>query len=209
VASFALRRYFDEVYPARTGTRAVLFFRHGEAERIRVLRTLLPDTTDMTFLDAGCGDGVCLEAAMRGAPQLLRLEDICLTALSSAVHRLRSVAQKLEYEVVDTFEAQTVGYDVVLAIGLLDYQEDLSRRLGTLLNRSRGVLIVSIPRADRFRNWLRMVWLRLHGLRLQMRTRRQIYRLAASLGCPGELVQARYEHFIRILVKPGHVELRS
>lgn len=159
-------------------------FRSGEASRRRVVLPLLPQLDGLDVLDAGCGDGDFLSRVVKGRPKLLRLEDLVLKLVQGASSRVTGLADRIEVAVTDSAAADgNEAFDVVLAIGVADYQPDWAHFVARLFDRTSGRLIVDIPReADPF-NQVRRLWLRLHGIHLQTSTRRG---LAARLGpsCP-------------------------
>jgi hypothetical protein len=119
-------------------------------------------------------------------------------AVRAASRVLAGLAEDLTWEAVDVLESDARGFAVVLAIGTLDYQPDLRRALQVLLRRADGVLIVTVPRIDHPRNWLRYVWFRTGGLRLMLASRSQVVRAAESLGRPFEIRECRFDWFLRV-----------
>jgi len=197
-ARHPLGGYFDRVYPSRSSLAGRLLFRHGERERVRIVRAWLPSAAGLAVLDAGCGDGEFLAAALTGRPARLRLEDISPRAVEQAARTLAGRADALEDAVADAMEAEPGGFDAVLSVGVLDYQADPGRALRRLLPRSRGVVIVSVPRRDHPRNWARRLWFAARGSPFVLASRRRAEGLAAALGRPFDLERGRYEWFLRI-----------
>jgi SAM-dependent methyltransferase len=197
-AQHPLGAYFDRIYPARSTLAGRLLSRHGERERIRIVREWLPSAGGLSVLDAGCGDGEFLAAALTGRPARLRLEDVSLRAVDQAARTLAGRAEALEAAVADAMVAEPGGFDAVLAVGVLDYQPDPAWAVARLLRRSRGVLIVSLPRRDHPRNWARRAWFALRGGALVLASRRRAATIAAAPGRPFDLMRGRYEWFLRI-----------
>jgi len=193
-----LSGYFERSYPSRSTLWGRLFFRHGEKERDRIVREWLPSAGGLRVLEAGCGDGAFLAAVISGRPARLRVEDISPRAVAAAAHRLAGRADEVESAVVDAMEPGCGGFDAVLAVGVLDYHPDLARSLERLLRRSRGVLIVSVPRRDHPRNWLRRAWFALRGGAFLLAGRGGTARAAAALGRPFDIRRGPYEWFLRI-----------
>jgi hypothetical protein len=81
---------------------------------------------------------------------------------------------------------------------VLDYQPDLDDGLRRLLLRGGGVLIVSVPRRDRARNWVRRAWFTLRGGDFLLASRGRVAGAAAALGRPFEIRRGPYEWFLRI-----------
>jgi SAM-dependent methyltransferase len=193
-----LGTYFDRTYPSRSTLAGRLLSRHGERERVRIVRAWLPSADGHSVLDAGCGDGAFLAAVLAGRPARLRLEDLSPRAVEQAARTLAGRADALETAVADAMEAEPGGFDAVLAIGVLDYQPDPARALRRLLLRSRGVVIVSLPRRDHPRNWARRAWFALRGGALVLASRRRAEAIAAGVGRPFDVERGRYEWFLRI-----------
>lgn len=191
--------YFRDHYPGRSHWLGSRLCRSGEAARRSVVNRSLPDLDGLDVLDVGCGDGVFLSSVVKGRPRLLRLEDLVPEFVRSAHGRLRGRADRLETGIVDSSEAaggQT--FDIVMAMGVTDYQRDWMHFVDLLLRRTRGRLIVDVPRQDDVRNQLRRLWLWLHGIRLQASTRR---RLIARLEpvAPAPLIQVTRHSWILCL----------
>ena len=139
---------------------------------------------------------------MEGRPRLLRLEDLVPEFVRSAHRRLGDRADRIEVGVVDSSNVDNEQtFDIVLAIGVTDYQRDWVRFVTRLLRRTNGRLIVDVPRQDDLLNQLRRLWLRLHGIHLQASTRRG---LSAGLQpfCPAPLVQVTRHSWILCLDRP-------
>ncbi|MEW6751153.1 MAG: class I SAM-dependent methyltransferase [Candidatus Latescibacterota bacterium] len=192
-------RYFLRRYPGRERWLGSQLFRAGEAARRRAVRRALPGLDGLDVLDVGCGDGVFLSSVVEGRPRLLRLEDLVVACVQAAQRRMRGRAERVESGVVDS--ARTVDertFDVVMAIGVADYQRDWVRFIGRLLRRTRGRLIIDVPRTDDLRNQVRRLWLWGYGIRLQTATRRA---LGAGLGplAPSPVVQVTRHSWVLCL----------
>jgi len=203
VSREALRAYFDDVYPPRESRWGKWFFRSGEDRRLRLLREWLPDTAGLSILDAGCGDGETLAAALGGRPACIRLEDLSGRALGEASRRLAGGADRLSAAVADAIRAGAGGFDVVLAVGILEYQANLAEAAAALLGRADGVLIASVSARHHPRNWLRKLWLLAHGIDLRLAGRSRVEGLARSFGLPCQVKRCRYDWFFRIDVEGG------
>jgi len=199
-ARHPLKAYFEDMYPSRSSFWGSLVFRHGEKERIRIIRRWLPSVRGLTVLDAGCGDGESLATALPDRPAQIRLEDLSADALHQAAARLAGSTDALVAEVVDVFDADSHDFDVVIAVGVLDYHADLPRALHALLLRTRRVLIVDVPRMSHPRNWLRRVWFAFRDVDFQLASFEQVRRVAAGCGHPFDIERGPYEWFLRISV---------
>src|SRR4051794_8645703 len=111
-----LTAYFDLSYPARSSVAGKLFSRHGEDERMRIVREWLPPTRGARILDAGCGDGVFLRSILSGRPAVIACEDISARAVRAAARELFGQADVVHGAVRDAIEESSGGFDVVLAI---------------------------------------------------------------------------------------------
>lgn len=194
----ALIKYFASSYPGRSGGVRRLLFRHGEAERCRIVREWLPSTLGFNILDAGCGDGEFLSSVISGQPVRIRLEDMVSDNVAVACSTVTGQAVTIEGMTCDTFTCKDSGFDVVLAIGLLDYRRDWQNALIRLIGRSRKDVIANVPRFDHPRNWLRAVWLYGHGVRLRLVRKKQLMKALRTLGLPFDVQGSRFEWFIRI-----------
>lgn len=204
MSSTAVNTYFDHFYPPRDSLTGRLFFRSGEKERRRVILAWLQSTEGLRILDAGCGDGVFLHSLLRGRPAELVYEDLSARAVEAAERELALAADAAEGAVRNALLERGGPFDVVLAIGMLDYQSDWAEALTKLLQRAAGVVIASVPRRTHPRNWLRCVWLRLRGLQLQTAGLSGIRRAVARSGLVFEVRRAKYDWLVRIEIGGAH-----
>lgn len=200
MTSSVVNAYFEDFYPPRDSFTGRLFFRSGEKERRRAICGWLRSTEGLRILDAGCGDGVFLHSLLHGRPEELVYEDLSARAVKAADGELACAGESTEGVVWDALVERGGPFDVVLAIGMLDYQHDWVEALTRLLKRGCGVLIVSVPRRGHPRNWLRYVWLRLRGLRLQTARLSDIRGAMARCGLSFEVRSARYDWLVRIRI---------
>lgn len=162
-----VRRYFGTRYPGRSNLLARPFFRAGEQQRIDIVGAWLQQLAPDTLLDAGCGDGVFLERILPGRMRLLSLEDFVPEVLAAAHERHQSSAETVRAHPDDVrISRDEAHYDVVLALGIFDYERDWVGLLRNLLRRTRGTLIVDFPKMHGLRGRLRRAWLALHGIAL-------------------------------------------
>lgn len=197
--SDALQRYFGKRYPNRDQWLGANVFRAGETARRQIVGRSLPELDGLDVLDVGCGDGAFLASIVRGRPRLLRLEDLIADSVEAAHHRLSDRAERIEVGVVDSANADCEqGFDIVMAIGVTDYQPNWIRFVDQLLRRTKGRLIVDIPRTDDVRNQLRRLWLWLHGITLQTATRHGVATGLAPL-CTAPLIQVTRHSWVLCL----------
>jgi SAM-dependent methyltransferase len=197
--SDALQRYFGKRYPNRDQWLGAKVFRAGETARRQIVGRSLPELDGLDVLDVGCGDGDFLASIVRGRPRLLRLEDLIPDSVETAHHRLSDCAEHIEVGVVDSANADCEQrFDIVMAIGVTDYQQNWIRFVAQLLRRTKGRLIVDVPRTDDVRNQLRRLWLWLHGLTLQTATQHGVVAGLAPL-CSAPLIQVTRHSWVLCL----------
>jgi 2-polyprenyl-3-methyl-5-hydroxy-6-metoxy-1,4-benzoquinol methylase len=177
-----------------------LFLRHGESERRIIVNQWIPTTKDLNILDVGCGDGKFLSMILSGAPKRIVVEDISSHLLSEAYQNLINKAEVVEKKQCDSFNSESADFEVVIAIGIIDYYSHLEDRIRNLLRRSNGCLIISFPRNDHPRNWIRYVWFHIQGVKFQMVNYKRLSNLAILFGFPFEIRSTRFEWFIKIFL---------
>lgn len=169
-----LLRYFSR-YPGRTGGLASLLFRRGEQERFEVLQQWVPNCTGRSILDAGCGDGEFLQRLLNGRPAYIHLEDVVPGWVAIAGERLHDAAETVEPVVTDIRTTDdTSRYDIVLALGVFDYETDWTQLFRQLIQRTGGVLLTDFPKRGTWHSCVRRAWLRTHGLHLHAANRSDI-----------------------------------
>lgn len=192
----ALARYFEH-HPGRRGPVRRHLVRRGEGETIDLLSSVLPDLTSWSALDVGCGDGAALAGFLRGRPSLLRLEDIVAARAETAARRLAGRADRVVAASADgTATESGERFDLVVALGVLDYYRDWPARLARLADRCRHWLVVDLPRSDRSHHLLRRAWLTLHGLPLVRGRGPQLAMVAGDRGLQVQLHQTSLSHVL-------------
>ncbi len=171
----AVGRYFARIYPRRESFLNGLVFRRADASSRSQLAHLLESVEKLEVLDVGCGDGNLAASVLKGTPSKLRLEDLVADNVERAAHNLSGRAARLEYEVVDlTNHSDKQCYDLVLAIGVLDYYADWKSLISSLIARTRGILVFDMPRKGRLIHSMRRCWLSLYGMQLQTVSEKQL-----------------------------------
>lgn len=123
----------------------------------------------------GCGDGKFLSSIISGYPKKIVIEDISSSNISEAYQNLKNKAEDVEKHVCNSLIAEFGNFDLVLAIGIFDYYPNWKNFLKKLLLHSQECIIISLPRIDHLRNWVRFVWFLIHGIQLQMLDRSAIF----------------------------------
>jgi 2-polyprenyl-3-methyl-5-hydroxy-6-metoxy-1,4-benzoquinol methylase len=178
-------RKFDAIYShrkSRVGNILDKIFRRDMYQRFEFSMTESEPVASRTFLDVGCGTGwYSLELAKRGAKKVVGI-DLSTRMLKIAKERLE------EKDVVDFLEADFMEYEpgeafnVVIAIGLMDYLEDPPPALKKMRAWTNDKCILSFPRARTARTMLRKVRLRLKGCPVYFYSQETIDRLLKEAG---------------------------
>ncbi len=190
--------YFTCHYSRCSSFWGRLLFRHGETERRQIVSQWIPTTQGLSIIDVGCGDGKFLSSIISGYPKKIVIEDISSSNISEAYQNLKNKAEDVEKHVCNSLIAEFGNFDLVLAIGVFDYYPNWKNFLKKLLLHSQECIIVSLPRIDHLRNWVRFVWFLIHGIQLQMLDRKRLVNAITILGLPFEIQLARFEWFVRI-----------
>ena len=166
------RAYFESVYPARESNAGRSWARAHEDRRIAVVRDWMQQCGGTDVLDVGCGDGFFLEAVLPSRIRRVRVEDLVPARVSEAARRIGSAGRTVEAAVADINEPAHDGdtFDVVLAIGVTDYNPNWDAIIANLCRRARGTVIVDFPIGGGLRAVARKSWLRWHGMTLRRTT---------------------------------------
>ena len=191
--------YFAAKYPDRGGLLRHHLFRRGESERLAVLQRWLPQVEGQSILDAGCGDGQFLARLLHGRPTTIRLEDFVRHNVDAAYQRLQYKADLVEREAVSIADSQDQSkYDVVLALGIFDYERDWNSLLARLIQRCGGTLIVDFPKSYTVHNRLRKAWLGAHSVKLASCTRPELLQLLRRHDLKGEIVETDIQWIVKV-----------
>jgi ubiquinone/menaquinone biosynthesis C-methylase UbiE len=141
---------FDTLYhegrPLQRGFNRL--FRKAIYERFAITFDRSEPIAGRTVLDVGCGSGrYALEYLRRGAARVVGVD--FSTPMLSIAQRLahdRGVAGRCEFLQGD-FTEMTIGerFDIVIAIGVFDYQADPPSFLRRMAAQSRGRVIATFP----------------------------------------------------------------
>ena len=191
--------YFAKHYPKRRSRLARLLFRRGEPERLAFVRALVPYTEGMRILDAGCGDGSFLSRALHGSPSSIHLEDLVPEQLEIAYQQLLYKTDTITTGVCDSkSHTDADGYDLILALGISDYEPDWQALVAGLSARCRGELIIDFPKTGTLQGLVRRIWLRRHHLRLHAASKSEIEETLRACRVDGAISELRLQWLVRI-----------
>ena len=194
--------YFAAKYPDRGGLLRHHLFRRGESERLAVLQRWLPQVEGQSILDAGCGDGQFLARLLHGRPTSIRLEDFVRHNVEAAYQRLQYKADLVEREAVSIADSQDKSkYDVVLALGIFDYEREWDALLARLSKRCGGTLIMDFPKSNTVHNRMRKIWLGAHRVKLASCTRPELLQLLRRHDLKGEIVETDIQWIVKADVR--------
>ncbi len=196
-----IRKYFSHRYPGRRSFLGRILFYHGESERRRIVSQWIPSTQGITINDVGCGDGKFLSSIISGYPKKIVIEDISSSTILIAYQNLKNMAEVVEKYLCNSLTSEFGHFDLVLAIGIIDYYPNWEDIINKLLVRSQECIIVSFPRIDHPRNWLRFIWFLFHGIQLQMLNHKILTNAISKLELPFEIQRSGFEWFVRIITK--------
>ena len=158
---------FDSIYHegqplARAFNRA---FRKAIYERFAITFGEAEPVTGKSVLDIGCGSGrYAVEFARRGAARVIGLDYAAgMLDLARAYAREAGVADRCEFVAGDfTAVAPDERFDVVIAIGVYDYQDRPVEFLRRMADRCGGRIIATFPGRSLFRMRIRQLryWLK-------------------------------------------------
>jgi 2-polyprenyl-3-methyl-5-hydroxy-6-metoxy-1,4-benzoquinol methylase len=141
------------------------------------------------LLDYGCGDGHLLAELLARARladadrPAVQLEDIVPADLASAAAAVGPWAASVGFtNVVDVERWPTMQHDVVLVIGVLDYSVDWRVMLRLLMERTRHILVLTLPLRRPIRNLPRRAWLALHGISAHAVSPADVETIGSELG---------------------------
>ncbi len=193
------QKYFAARYPDRGGLMRRHLLRRGEPKRLAVLQRWIPQVEGQSILDAGCGDGQFLARLLHGRPTTIRLEDFVRHNVDAAYQRLQYKADLVEREAVSIADSHDRGkYDVVLALGIFDYEQEWNALLARLIQRCGGTLIVDFPKSYTVHNRLRKAWLGAHSVKLASCTRPELLQLLRRHDLKGEIVETDIQWIVKV-----------
>jgi len=192
------RAYFESVYPARDSSAG--WARADEQRRIALVRDWIEQCRGTEVLDVGCGDGYFLEAVLPPHVRRVRVEDLVPARVAEATGRIRCAGRTVDGAVADINEPAGDGdtFDVVLAIGVTDYNSNWNAIIANLCRRARSTVIVDFPMTSIVRGAARKLWLRWHGVTLRWTTVEELRPLLAGYARDVELVNLGLNCAVRL-----------
>lgn len=193
--------YFDKKYPERDKRATSLLFRRGEKSRISSVKRMIQTTEAMSVLDIGCSDGYLLSQILDGRPSLISLVDLSEKNIKAVERRLSFSADKIVTYSCD-FRAMDIvnPYDIVIAIGVLDYYPDWIESVTLLLNATKGILVFDLPKSGTGHSMLRKLWLRHNGIKVFPITKRELTEKLEKFESPSEIIELPLNFLVGISV---------
>lgn len=152
---------FDAIYGNKHTIINALINRYWRRSmRLRYERSLAAcrPIADKTVLDLGCGPGhYSLALAEMGASYVLGI-DFAPEMIRLAQEKADSVqlSDRCEFKVADLFTLdETIRYDYVILMGLMDYMSDPLRAIGTAIRLCKDRAVFSFPSSGGFLAWQR------------------------------------------------------
>lgn len=141
---------FDSIYHEGQPLQRLLnrWLRKAIYERFVITFEKSEPLAGKTVLDIGCGSGrYAVEFARRGASRILGVDYAKgMLALARDFAQAQGVADRCEFREGDfTTVALEEQFDVVIAIGVFDYQDKPVEFMRRMAERSRGKVIASFP----------------------------------------------------------------
>lgn len=157
---------FDSIYHEGQPLQSAFnrMFRKAIYERYAITFEQSEPLAGKTVLDIGCGSGrYAVEFARRGAKRVVGVDYAPgMLALADDYARTNGVADRCQF-VQGDFTTQLLGekFDVVIAIGVFDYQSKPVEFMARMAEHCRGKVIASFPGRSlvrmplrKFRYWL-------------------------------------------------------
>jgi SAM-dependent methyltransferase len=143
------------------------------------------DLAGKTVLDVGCGSGRYFpEYCRQGARRVVGI-DISgpMLGLAQVLVRREGLTERCRLVQGDLVDSPLAGrFDVVVAMGVFDYQPEPARALAAMLRSSRGKVLASFPAPSPIRGTLRRWRYRARGCGVYYYTEDDLRSLLASAG---------------------------
>jgi 2-polyprenyl-3-methyl-5-hydroxy-6-metoxy-1,4-benzoquinol methylase len=162
-----------------------LLLRKGIFDRWNLVFESCPSVAGKTVLDVGCGSGLfSLHFAALGAKRAVGL-DIApgMIDMAKAQAKQRGLDSKCEFMVADFMKWDSPElFDVVYAIGVLEYIPDPAPFLRKMAQKSRSLVLASFPAHDRLREPLRKIRYKIKKFPVYFHSEKDLLDLAAKAG---------------------------
>ena len=181
-------RRFDAIYepgggPVRRFVDGI--WRGVVRRRFELALARLEPLAGKAVLDVGCGSGrYAVACAVRGAALVVGVDFApAMIEIARALARRAGVEERCDFRVGD-FPAAVPeeGFDAALGLGLFDYVREPVPLLQAMRARTRGLLILSFPRAREWRAPLRRLRFLLAGCPLYLYSERRTRALLREAG---------------------------
>lgn len=179
---------FDAIYEDKKGlvTRFVdNVWRGVVRKRLDLSLKLLAPLEDKRILDVGCGSGrYCIAFAQQGAQQVVGVDFAqAMIELARAYARQAGVEDRCDFRVGSFPDAVPDGpFDACTAMGFFDYVGDPVRLMAQMRLLTRGLLVMSFPKAREWRVPVRRAKFWLKGCPLFLYGERQLRRMLVDAG---------------------------
>jgi len=162
-----------------------LLFRKGVFDRWRLCFESSQPVTGKTVLDIGAGSGLfSIQFASLGAKRTLGL-DIAegMVSMARTQARQKGLDSKCEFINAEFMNWDSPEmFDVVIAIGVLDYVSEPAAFLSKMAKKSKSLVLASFPGHDRFREPMRKLRYKIKKFPVYFYSEKEILDLAAKAG---------------------------
>jgi ubiquinone/menaquinone biosynthesis C-methylase UbiE len=129
-------------------------------ERLHIVMNVIRNVARGKVLDVGCGPGILL-SRMASTDLELSGVDCCPEMIAEAKIRTARTGVKLVLGRAEELPFEDQTFDVVLALGVLEYLPDVIKGLGEIARvaKPKAVIVASMLNADSvYRSWERLVY---------------------------------------------------
>lgn len=129
-------------------------------ERLRIVTEIIGNKSNRKVLDVGCGPGILL-SRLAGSGLKLCGVDCSPEMIAEARKRTRGTDVKLMIGRAEALPFKDATFDVVLALGMLEYLPDVLKGLTEIarVTKPNAVIVLSMLNADSvYRSWERLVY---------------------------------------------------
>jgi ubiquinone/menaquinone biosynthesis C-methylase UbiE len=130
------------------------------SERLRIVTEIIGNRSNGRVLDVGCGPGILLSRLAASGLKLCGV-DCSPEMIIEAKRRTRGTDVKLMIGRAEALPFKDRTFDVVLALGMLEYLPDVMKGLTEIarVTKPNAVIVLSMLNADSvYRSWERLVY---------------------------------------------------